>query len=149
MHTRGISELIIKVDDAERLIRFYREVVGLAADESGPESVNWFWTGQPGKSARFTVMPATRRASLSSVLPFEETAPVPFEDRYAKPHFAFEVPGERLEAAVHHLEAHGVNVMGPINLDWMKARACYFWDPEGHLVEFWSPFSEPDDSKGA
>jgi catechol 2,3-dioxygenase-like lactoylglutathione lyase family enzyme len=146
MHTRGISELIIKADAPEGLLSFYRDVVGLTPDDSGPESANWLWTGEPGKSARFTVNAIERRASLAAVLPFEETAPVPFEQRQMKPHFAFEVPGDRIEAAVRRLEARGVTVMGPVILGWMKAQARYFWDPEGHLVEFWTPLVENGDA---
>ena len=140
MHTTGLSELIIKVEDVERVADFYRDVVGLTPDETAPNSNVWFWTGEPGRSARFAVNKG--RASLADVLPFDEHAPLPEEERWKKAHFAFQVPDERLEAAVERLKMQGVAVFGPVELGWMNARACYFWDPEGHLVEFWSPLRD-------
>ena len=140
MRTEGISELIIKVDDVERVGAFYREVVGLTPDETAPEGAPWFWTGEAGKSARFAVNKG--RASLADVLPFDEHSMIPEGERWKKAHFAFQVPDEQLDAAVEQLRAKDVHVFGPIDLDWMNARACYFWDPEGHLVEFWSPLED-------
>jgi catechol 2,3-dioxygenase-like lactoylglutathione lyase family enzyme len=32
-----------------------------------------------------------------------------------------------------------VEVYGPEQLDWMNAQAYYFYDPDGNLLEFWSP----------
>ncbi len=139
MRAHGISELIIKVDDVERVTDFYRDVVGLVPDDTAPDGASWFWTGEPGKSARFAVNKG--RASLADVLPFDEHSPIPEKERWMKAHFAFEVPDEQLEAAIAHLKAQDVPVFGPIELSWMNARACYFWDPEGHLVEFWSPLN--------
>ncbi len=137
MHTTGLSELIIQVDDVERVAKFYRDVVGLTPDESTPVDVPWFWTGEPGKSARFAVNDG--RASLQSLTPFQELAPLTPEERRKKAHFAFEVPSDRFDDAVAQLKAKNIAIHGPLELAWMNARACYFWDPEGHLVEFWSP----------
>ncbi len=138
MHTRGLSELIIKVDDVERAAHFYREVLGLTPDPTAGEGAHWFWTGEPGKSTRFALN-RVQQESLAGSLPFEETSPLPPEARYRKPHFAFEVAASQLEAAMDRLRERGVNVMGPVRLDWMQAQACYFWDPEGHLLELWAP----------
>jgi catechol 2,3-dioxygenase-like lactoylglutathione lyase family enzyme len=33
----------------------------------------------------------------------------------------------------------GVEVYGPEQLDWMNAESYYFYDPDGNLLEFWSP----------
>ena len=140
MGTRGISELIIKVDDVERVADFYRDVVGLTPDETAPDSASWFWTGEPENSPRFAVNKG--RASLADVLPFDEHSPIPEHERWKKAHFAFEVPDADLDAAVKRLKERDIPVFGPIDLDWMHARACYFWDPEGHLVEFWSPVAD-------
>jgi catechol-2,3-dioxygenase len=145
MHTTGLSELIIKVDNIERMSRFYREVVGLEPDESAPGETPWFWSGEPGRSARFAI--SKGRASLADVLPFDEHAPIPDVERWKKAHFAFRVPAGSLEVAIQRLEDHAIPVFGPITLDWMRARACYFWDTEGHLVEFWSPLEDGPETR--
>lgn len=30
-------------------------------------------------------------------------------------------------------------VFGPVYFDWMEALSYYFYDPDGNLLEFWSP----------
>jgi catechol 2,3-dioxygenase-like lactoylglutathione lyase family enzyme len=32
-----------------------------------------------------------------------------------------------------------VEVFEPVELEWMNARSYYFYDPDGNLLEFWSP----------
>jgi catechol 2,3-dioxygenase-like lactoylglutathione lyase family enzyme len=32
-------------------------------------------------------------------------------------------------------------VYGPVELEWMNAESYYFYDPDGNLLEFWSPRS--------
>ena len=56
-------------------------------------------------------------------------------------HFAFEVPRDELDAAVDRVRQAGVDVYGPVDFDWMQARAYYFYDPDANLLEFWSPGS--------
>ena len=52
------------------------------------------------------------------------------------------MPRADLDAAVEHVRAQGVDVHGPTDFEWMRARGFYFFDPDGNLVELWSP--EPD-----
>jgi len=54
-------------------------------------------------------------------------------------HFAFEVPRDGLDEAVERVRGAGVEVFGPVELEWMNAQAYYFYDPDGNLLEFWSP----------
>ena len=49
------------------------------------------------------------------------------------------VPRERLDAAVDHLREENVEVYGPTHFQWMRAASYYFYDPDGNLLEFWSP----------
>jgi len=30
-------------------------------------------------------------------------------------------------------------MLGPMRLEWMKADAYYFYDPDGNLLEWWTP----------
>jgi len=41
--------------------------------------------------------------------------------------------------AVGHVCAQGLGVFGPVCLDWMQATSYYFYDPDGNLLESWSP----------
>ncbi len=69
----------------------------------------------------------------------EERSPLPAGRRWGNVHYAFVVPHERLEAAVEHVRGNGVEVYGPTYFDWMRATSYYFYDPDGNLLEFWSP----------
>lgn len=140
MYTTGISEIMLKVDDVPALTRFYREVVGLTPELDPNERFAWFWTGEPGASTRFAI--STGRASLADVLPLDEHAPLPDPERWQRTHFAFQVPLEHAEAAAQRMRDQGVEMFGPVTLGWMRASAYYFWDPAGHLVEFWSPLED-------
>jgi catechol 2,3-dioxygenase-like lactoylglutathione lyase family enzyme len=128
----GFAELVLIVRDVPAAARFYREVVGLEPETETNDAWAWFWAGEPGAHQRI----ALHRGSLL----FEEHSPHPPESRWGHVHFAFEVPRERLDAAVAHMRDHGVEVYGPAHFDWMAgATAYYFYDPDGNLVEFWSP----------
>ena len=72
----------------------------------------------------------------------EEHSPLPPGQRWGKVHYAFEVPRVDLESAVAHVRAAGVEVYGPTRLEWMRALSYYFYDPDGNLLEWWSPDPE-------
>jgi catechol 2,3-dioxygenase-like lactoylglutathione lyase family enzyme len=38
-----------------------------------------------------------------------------------------------------NIHRQGVEVYGAVRLDWMSANSYYFYDPDGNLLEFWSP----------
>jgi catechol 2,3-dioxygenase-like lactoylglutathione lyase family enzyme len=135
--SRGLSELVLIVGDVERATRFYRDVVGLELEQSS-EEWSWFWAGEPGARQRIAV----HHGSLM----FEEHSPLPEGERFGRAHFAFEVDRDRLEEAVERVKSSGVDVYGPVELDWMRARSYYFYDPDGNLLEFWSP--DPDQDEG-
>lgn len=145
MYTTNISELLLKVDtveDVASVARFYREVIGLTPLMEPSERHAWFWSGEPGSSTMFCI--STGRASLADVLPLDEHAPLPEPERWQRTHFAFQVPLEHAEAAAQRMRAQGVEMFGPVTLGWMHASAYYFWDPAGHLVEFWSPLGDAE-----
>jgi len=50
-----------------------------------------------------------------------------------------------LLGAAEHVRQQGHTVHGPVYLDWMKALSYYFYDPDGNLLEFWSPDPRGDD----
>ena len=72
---------------------------------------------------------------------FEDQSPLPGGERWGPVHFAFEVPRDELDAAVDRVRQASVDVYGPVDFDWMQARAYYFYDPDANLLEFWSPGS--------
>jgi catechol-2,3-dioxygenase len=129
--TTGLAEIVLIVDDVPVAAQFYRDVVGLEPESEARETWAWFFAGERGAPQRI----ALHKGSLL----FEEHSPHPEGERFGNIHLALEVPHDRLEAAVAHLRAHDVEVYGPERFDWMNATSYYFYDPDGNLLEFWSP----------
>jgi catechol 2,3-dioxygenase-like lactoylglutathione lyase family enzyme len=133
MFTTGLSEIVLIVKDVPAAARFYRNVVGLTPETEADEEWAWFWAGEPEQSQRV----ALHKGSLL----FEEQSPHPEGKRWGHVHYAFHVPRENLEPAAEHVRGQGVEVYGPVQFEWMKAISYYFYDPDGNLLEFWSPES--------
>jgi catechol 2,3-dioxygenase-like lactoylglutathione lyase family enzyme len=136
MHHLGLSELVLIVRDVPVAARFYRDVVGLIPETEPTADWAWFWLGQPGPDAFGRQQ---RLALHAGPLLFEEHSPNPPGRRWGQVHFALQVPRDRLPEAIRQVQAHGFQTHGPTQLGWMRAEAYYFYDPDGNLVEFWSP----------
>jgi catechol 2,3-dioxygenase-like lactoylglutathione lyase family enzyme len=132
MSSRGFAELVLIVDDVPKAARFYRDVVGLEPEHETGDEWAWFWAGTPGDTQRI----ALHRGSLL----FEEHSPYPEGERFGRVHFAFDVAREDLDAAVQRVRDAGVEVYGPVEFDApFNACSYYFYDPDGNLLEFFSP----------
>jgi catechol 2,3-dioxygenase-like lactoylglutathione lyase family enzyme len=129
--TTGLAELVLIVEDVPRAAEFYREVVGLDPESPSDDEWAWFFAAERGEPQRV----ALHKGSLL----FEEHSPHPAGQRFGNVHLAFEVPRERFDAAVAHVRESGTAVYGPTRFDWMNATSYYFYDPDGNLLELWSP----------
>lgn len=130
MFSTGLAEIVLIVQDVERAAAFYREVVGLKL-RTQDEDWAWFWTGEEGASANLAVHKGR--------LLMQEHSPQGPQPTWGPIHYAFRVPAEKLQAAVHHVRSHGVEVYGPIHFEWMNADSYYFYDLDGNMLEWWSP----------
>jgi catechol 2,3-dioxygenase-like lactoylglutathione lyase family enzyme len=140
MFSTELAEIVLIVEDVERSARFYRDVVGLVPENEPEDGWAWFWAGEPGQAQRVALHKGT--------LLFEERSPLPEGERWGRVHYAFNVPREKLEEAADHVRQKGHTVYGPVYLAWMKALSYYFYDPNGNLLEFWSPDPGGDDNEG-
>ena len=131
MSSRGLSEIVLIVEDVPRAADFYERVVGLEPEGPADGAWAWFWAGRPGDPQRV----ALHKGSLM----FEGQSPHPEGERFGQVHFAFDVAPDELDRAVTRVRDAGVDVFGPVELEWMNARSYYFYDPDGNLLEFWSP----------
>ncbi len=131
MSSRGFSEIVLIVEDVPKAADFYERVVGLELEHRTGDEWAWFFAGTGDRKQRLAV----HRGSLM----FEEHSPHPKGGRFGNIHFAFDVARDELEAAVDRVRSAGVEVYGPAQLDWMNAESYYFYDPDGNLLEFWSP----------
>ena len=115
---RGLYEVAIKVKDLARAENFYRGVLGL---EIGLRDARrpWIFMRVGGHSGMIVLQ----------------------EDRGEWPlqHFAFTVDEADIDRAADALRGHGVDVKGPVMLDWIPAKSIYFADPDGHDLELCAP----------
>lgn len=139
MSSAGLAEIVLIAGDVERSARFYREVVGLTPATPVENDWAWFWAGEPGHKQRV--------ALHKGPLLFEEHSPLPADERWGRIHYAFDVPREKLDEAVGRVRASDVEVYGPTRFDWMGATSYYFYDPDGNLLEFWSPDPSSEDTR--
>lgn len=167
--TTGLSELVLPVDDVERAMGFYRDLLGLVPESVSDEGA-WLWTGSPGESARLGLACRSRTTLAERADAFRIDAgaaaaglldppagdggdaaagdaaagdPLDFAPAdLGRAHFALRVPRGRLAAVVARLRDAGVRVAGPLDFRWMEAVSCFVRDPEGNAVELWSP--DPD-----
>jgi catechol 2,3-dioxygenase-like lactoylglutathione lyase family enzyme len=117
----GLSELILRVADVERSVRFYQDVVGLVAERAPSKEWAWLWAGEPGSLPRLglTSKPLSYGAAHCG----------------GPAHFAIAVPREVIPAEKTRLEGLGIEVEGPVTFDVWKADSIYFSDPDAHRVE--------------
>ena len=149
--TTAISEVTLGVEDIGKSVHFYGEILGLLPEMAPTELFATFWVGTPEDRQRLILasrkLPplarredadskATRTTSSGSLL--QSFSPA----KLGCTHYAMEVPREELEAALSRLREHGIEVTGPLDFEWMKARSYICLDPDGNLVELWSPNPE-------
>lgn len=130
---RRIHHVAYRCRDTAETVAFYRDVLGMGfqlaiAEDRVPS------TGEPDP-----YMHVFLDAGQGNVLAFFElpNAPAMSRDTNTPPwvqHIAFEVADvDALMAAKAHVEAHGVEVLGPV--DHTIFKSIYFFDPNGHRLE--------------
>ena len=130
MSIKSFSEIVLVVKDIPKSKKFYEDVVGLTVESSNKDWV-WFYVGDRNGNQRL--------ALHTGELLFEEKSPLPEGKRWGQVHYAFEVGRIDLEKSVAKAKDAGVEVYGPQQFKWMSAKSYYFYDPDGNLIEYWSP----------
>lgn len=125
-----LLETALYVDDMERAVGFYRDVLGLELLESWDR-------GSVLAAGAAQVLLLFRRGATASgadtpagrIPPHDGTGPV---------QVAFAIDAASLPSWEEHLAAHGVGIESRI--DWRRGgRSLYFRDPDGHSVELATP----------
>ena len=136
MHLNKLDHSALVVRDLERSSWFYGEVLGL---EEVPRPSNFTFRGRWFQGSNF---------QLHLILAEDTTAPAGFAEAGEAAriglahHLAFEV--DDLDAALAHLRAHNIEIVGgPIPRGDGVIQA-YVYDPDGNFLEFftWSQASQ-------
>ncbi len=123
---KGLFETHIFVEDLERSIKFYKDVLGLTECGYNDErKIAFFWVGEP----------------QGAMLGLWEKP----KDEIDIRHFAFRCDvDDLLHKSVEFLKSKGLapynflkdGIERPMVFAWMPAIAIYFKDPDGHELEF-------------
>jgi catechol 2,3-dioxygenase-like lactoylglutathione lyase family enzyme len=127
--TRGVYHIGIPVNDMERAVKFYTEVLGMSV----------------AKLNRDDMGDRLNRADLRSgddmVVLFQRPRPVEknaLEEEGAT-HQAFVVSNEDFELAAKKMKDWGVKVYDIPTVERPSGRGFYFFDSEGNLLQLYAP----------
>ena len=127
--TKGIYHIGIPVNDIDRAVKFYTEVLGMTVAKLNRDDMG-------GGLAR-----ADLRSGDGMVVLFQRPTPTEknaLEDNGAT-HHAFIVDREDFELAVKKMKDWGVKVHSTPTVDRPSGRGFYFFDTEGNLLQLYSP----------
>ncbi len=127
--TKGVYHIGIAVDDVERAVKFYTEVLGMKI----------------AKLNRDDMGDRLNRADLRSgddmVVLFQRPKPLE-KDAIAEDgatHHAFVVDREDFEIAVKKMKEWGVKTHSTPTVDRPTGSGLYFFDPDGNLLQLYAP----------
>ena len=133
VNLKRIHHVAYRCKDAKETVEFYQRVMGMDFKLAIAENE------VPSTKAPDPYMHVFLDAGMGNVLAFFELPNSPEMGRDGNTpewvqHIAFEVEDmDALEAAKAHIEAEGLDVLGPVNHGIFKS--IYFFDPNGHRLE--------------
>ena len=138
----GVHHAAYRCKDAKETVEFYQRVMGMDFKLAIAENE------VPSTKAPDPYMHVFLDAGMGNVLAFFELPNSPEMGRDGNTpewvqHIAFEVEDmDALLAAKAHIEAEGLDVLGPVNHGIFKS--IYFFDPNGHRLELACDIGTPE-----
>lgn len=127
--TRGVYHIGIPVNDMERAVKFYTEILGMNVAKLNRDDMG-------DKLSR-----ADLRSGNDMVVLFQR--PLPMEKNALKDdgatHQAFVVDSDDFELAVKKMQDWGVKVYDIPTVERPTGRGFYFFDTEGNLLQLYCP----------
>lgn len=127
--TKGVYHIGIPVNDMERAVKFYTEVLGMTIAKLGRDDMG-------DKLNR-----ADLRSGGDMIVLFQRPDPVAKnalkED--GATHHAFVVEPEDFELAAKKMNERGVKIHQVATVERASGRGFYFFDTEGNLLQLYAP----------
>jgi glyoxylase I family protein len=127
--TTGIYHIGIPVNDVERAVKFYTEVLGMKICEAQP--------GRHGRSSE----PADLRSGEMDGRALQRPAPLEKDalKEDGATHHAFTVSPEDFDLAAQKMKDWGVKTHSIPTVDRPTGRGFYFFDLDGNLLQLYAP----------
>ena len=127
--TKGIYHIGIPVNDVERAVKFYTEVLGMKVAKLNRDDMG-------GGLNR-----ADLRSGNDMVVLFQRPRPTQKNalDEDGATHHAFIVDTDDFELAVKKMQDWGVKIHDVATVERQSGRGFYFFDPDGNLLQLYAP----------
>ncbi|MCZ6450605.1 MAG: VOC family protein [Deltaproteobacteria bacterium] len=127
--TRGVYHIGIPVNDMDRAVKFYTEVLGMTIAKLNRDDMG-------AKLNR-----ADLRSGDGMVVLFQRPSPIKRDalQEDGATHHAFVVDPEDFELAVDKMEEWGVKLHRTLTVNRPSGRGLYFFDPDGNLLQLYAP----------
>lgn len=142
IETQGVHHVAYRCHDAKETVEFYTKTLGMGFKLAIAEN------NVPSTGEADPYMHIFLDAGGDNVLAFFEipNSPKMGRDRNTPrwvQHIAFRVKNlDALDAAKTHLQAQGLEVLGPVHHGIFKS--IYFFDPNGHRIELAADIGTPE-----
>ncbi len=127
--TRGIYHIGIPVNDMDRAVKFYTEVLGMTIANLNRDDMGAKLNRADLRSGDGMVVLFQRPSSIEKDALQEDGAT----------HHAFVVDPEDFELARTKMKEWGVKVHTTPTVDRPSGRGFYFFDPDGNLLQLYAP----------
>lgn len=127
--TKGIYHIGIPVNDVERAVKFYTEVLGMTIAKLNRDDMGDGLNRADLRSGDGMVVLFQRPEAVEKDALKEDGAT----------HHAFTVDNDDFELAVHKMADWGVKVHSVPQVDRPSGRGFYFFDPDGNLLQLYTP----------
>jgi catechol 2,3-dioxygenase-like lactoylglutathione lyase family enzyme len=130
---RGLSHVVLHVHDLEKMVRFYRDVLGLVKyREHAGRMV--FLTADPDAEDHELALVGGREGSAKLIahIAWRVDAPADVKEYYEK--------FKALGVPIDHCVSHAYEEMG-------NTVSCYFLDPEGNRLEIYALVTDRDSAR--
>lgn len=127
---KGLSHVVLYVEDLEKMVAFYRDVLGLVKYRENPGRMVFF-TSDPDAEDHELALTVGREgdAKLIAHIAWKVATPDDVKTYYER--------FKALGVPIHHCVSHAYQEMG-------NTVSCYFLDPEGNRIEIYALVAERD-----
>ena len=130
---KGLSHVVLYVNDLDKMVAFYRDVLGLVKYRENPGRMV-FLTADPNIEDHQLALTKGREGNAKIVahIAWRVDTPAAVKEYYEK--------FKALGVPIDHCVSHAYEEMG-------NTVSCYFLDPEGNRLEIYALVAERDDKR--